>query len=132
MTPPDIASPSSPGGTIAGIGCRAATPAQDIADLVRRAEAASGCCVTALAAPLGKRADIAAAAALLCLPLLAIDDDALAAAQPRCLTRSPAALRARGVASVAEGCALAAAGPQSRLILPRIASARATCAIAAA
>jgi cobalt-precorrin 5A hydrolase len=55
---------------------------------------------------------------------------ALRGAQGRCLTRSDIAREATGFASVAEACALAAAGDAGRLILPRIANARATCALA--
>jgi cobalt-precorrin 5A hydrolase len=39
-------------------------------------------------------------------------------------------MAAYGVGSVAEAAALACAGPDARLLVPRIASARATCAIA--
>ncbi len=118
---------------IAGIGCRRACPAADIVALVRVAEAQAGVRVTALAAPAAKReeAGLADAAAQLGLALHWVGDAALAAAQPRCVTRSACAERSLGVAAVAEGCALAAAGAQARLVLPRIASPRATCAIAA-
>lgn len=118
---------------IAGIGCRRNCPGADIVALVRAAEAASGGAVTALAAPVAKAQEkgLHAAAAALGVALLLVEQDALAAAQPRCVTRSECAERALGVASVAEGCALAAAGEGARLVLPRIASARATCAVAA-
>jgi cobalt-precorrin 5A hydrolase len=43
---------------------------------------------------------------------------------------SAVARRHTGLASVAEAAALAAAGPDSRLLLPRISGARATCALA--
>jgi cobalamin biosynthesis protein CbiG len=46
------------------------------------------------------------------------------------VTGSAIAQRATGTGSVAEGSALAAAGAGSQLILPRIACARATCALA--
>jgi cobalamin biosynthesis protein CbiG len=62
--------------------------------------------------------------------LLLVERDALIAAQAACVTRSECAERTLGVAAVAEGCALAAAGQGARLVLPRIASARATCALA--
>jgi cobalt-precorrin 5A hydrolase len=51
----------------------------------------------------------------------------LEGAQPLCPTSSAAAQAATGLASVAEAAAIGANG---WLILPRIASARATCAIA--
>ena len=117
---------------IAGIGCRRDCPAEDIVALVRRAEAAVGAGVTALAAPAAKagEAGLHAAAGALGVVLLLVEHAALAAVQETCVTRSVCAERALGVASVAEGCALAAAGPGARLVLARIASARATCALA--
>ena len=68
------------------------------------------------------------AATLLGLPLLLVDDAALHDAQPRCPTRSTAALHATGLASVAEAAALAASG--GPLLLPRITAGGATCALA--
>ncbi len=117
---------------IAGLGCRRDCPAEEIVALVERAAALSGCEPTALAAPDFKATEpgLQAAALLLGLKLLRVSPADLAAAQPRCITRSARAEAATGAASVAEGSALAAAGPHSRLRLPRIASAAATCAIA--
>jgi cobalt-precorrin 5A hydrolase len=119
---------------IAGIGCRRDCPGEDIVALVRQAEATCGGTAAALAAPAVKAHEpgLHAAAATLGVPLLLVEADRLAAAQPRCVTRSPCAERALGVASVAEGCALAAAGMQGRLRVARIGSARATCALAEA
>lgn len=114
----------------AGLGCRRGCGAEEIAALVRRAEALAGRTADALAAPASKRdeAGLHGAARLLGLPLRFVDEAALLAVQPRCATVSDAALRAVGVASVAEGAALAVAG--GRLLLPRIAGPRATCALA--
>lgn len=114
----------------AGLGCRRGCGAEEIAALVRRAEALAGRTADALAAPASKRdeAGLHGAARLLGLPLHFVDRAALLAVQPRCATVSDAALRAVGVASVAEGAALAVAG--GRLLLPRIAGPRATCALA--
>ena len=70
------------------------------------------------------------AAARLGLQLVLVDRQGLTAAQPRCLTRSARALSAVGLASVAEAAALAAAGADGRLILPRISEGGATCALA--
>ena len=120
---------------IAGIGCRRDCPADDIVALVRAAVAAAGGgAVIALAVPAAKDHEpgLHAAAAALGVPLLLVTPAALAAVQGRCVTRSTCAERTLGVASVAEGCALAAAGAGARLVLPRIASARATCALAGA
>ena len=117
---------------IAGIGCRRACPGADIVALVRTAEAAAGARVSALAAPAAKAAEpgLHEAAAVLGVTLLLVERAALIAAQAACVTRSACAERTLGVAAVAEGCALAAAGQGARLVLPRIASARATCALA--
>ena len=59
-----------------------------------------------------------------------IDHAALKGEQGRCLTRSVRAEAEVGLASVAEAAALAAAGPDSRLILPRIARDGVTLALA--
>lgn len=117
---------------VAGVGCRRDCPAEDIVALVRRATASAGCAVSALAAP-DFRSDergVQSAAATLGLPLTLVDRDALAAAQSRCVTRSMRVEHATGLASVAEAAALSAAGPASVLLMPRIAGARATCALA--
>ena len=54
----------------------------------------------------------------------------LAEAAPRVRTQSARSLAAHGIGSVAEAAALGAAGPEAELILERIASASATCALA--
>ncbi len=117
---------------VAGIGCRRHCPAEDIVALVRLAETRALCRVTALAAPAFKAEEpgLRDAARQLGLALLLVDAPALAAVQARCPTRSAAALRHTGAASVAEGAALAASG--GTLLLPRIAARRATCALARA
>lgn len=117
---------------VAGIGSRPDCSGEEIAGLVERAAREAGVWPERLAVPrfradaLGPRA----AAALLSLPLLAVEAGALAAVQARCPTRSARAEAATGIASVAEGCALAAVGPEGTLRLRRIASANATCALA--
>jgi cobalt-precorrin 5A hydrolase len=113
---------------VAGIGCRRLCPADEIVALVRHAGNLATPAET-LAAPAFKRdeAGLLEAARLLGLPLVFIEAAALQAAQQHCVTQSSAAERATGMASVAEAAALAQGGA---LLLPRIASARATCAIA--
>jgi cobalt-precorrin 5A hydrolase len=54
----------------------------------------------------------------------------LLAAAPHVRTQSARSITSHGVGSVAEAAALAAAGPHPKLILERIASASATCALA--
>lgn len=116
----------------AGIGCRRETPAEDLLAVIRDACGRAGQNADVLAAPAFKSAEpgLAQAAAQLGLPLQWIAQADLAAVQARCVTFSAAAERATGLPSIAEACALAAAGPAATLILPRIAHARATCALA--
>ena len=120
-------------GIVAGIGCRKDCPAEDVVAVVREACLVSGRAVRALAAPEFKRHEVGLhnAARSLGVPLILVSAADLTAAQPRCVTSSAIAERAIGTGSVAEGCALVAAGTGSQLILRRIAGARATCALAA-
>ncbi len=117
---------------VAGLGCRTGVGANEIAVLVSGAATAAGLTLAALAAPAFKAAEpgVIAAAALLGLPMIWVSPADLASAQPRCVTRSVRAAAAVGVASVAEGCALAAAGADAVLLVPRTAGRHATCAIA--
>ena len=117
---------------IAGVGMRRGTGSKEIVALVHLASAAVGRPVTALAAPAFRRGEtgLAEAARALQIDLLFIEDGALQAMQPRCVTHSAIAERAVGYSSVAEASALAGAGPRARLVLPRIKSRSATCALA--
>ncbi|WP_112384070.1 cobalamin biosynthesis protein [Sphingomonas carotinifaciens] len=86
--------------------------------------------VTVIAAPQDRAAMLDELAALLDLPLVALPPHALVGiATP---TRSSASLEHRGIGSVAEACALAAAGPAARLLATRRISPdrTVTCAIA--
>ncbi|WP_035692806.1 cobalamin biosynthesis protein [Azospirillum halopraeferens] len=121
----------------AGLGCRRGCPGAEIAGLVRAAFDAAGLdgaarAAAVLFAPERKRgeAGLPAAAALLALPLRFLPDAALAAVADRCVTRSPRVAAAVGLPSVAEAAALAGAGPAGRLLLPRLSTPRATCALA--
>lgn len=109
---------------IAGLGCRRGCAAEEIVALVRAAGHAD-----ALATPAFKRGEpgLQEAARQLGLELRFVTEAALAAVQPLCVTRSAAAERATGHASIAEAAALAGGGV---LVRPRIASANATCALA--
>jgi len=117
---------------IAGLGFRRDTDATAILGVVADASMKLGRPIDALAVPDFKADDagIQQAAAELALPLLRIGREALRGEQGRCLTRSEQARRATGFASVAEAAALAAAGEGGRLLSPRLAHARATCALA--
>jgi cobalt-precorrin 5A hydrolase len=117
---------------VAGIGCRSACTAATIVDLVRAAEAKAGCVAGAVAIPHFKADEPGAieAAALLGVALILVDAAAMAAMQEFCMTHSNVVMLHTGLASVAEAAALAAAGPGAVLLLPRLAVADATCAIA--
>ena len=91
---------------VAGFGCRAgATPAALTAALAATGHDRPD----AVAGPADRIALLAPVAARLGVPLIPIDDDALRGVVTP--TRSTASLRARGTGSVAEACALIAAGP---------------------
>ncbi len=117
---------------VAGIGFRSGVRCADIAGVVARARELSGHAVDLLAVPEFKQRHPALLEALadLGLPLVAIDPGRLERAQMHCPTRSAATMAAVGLGSVAEACALAALQEGGRLVLPRITSARATCALA--
>lgn len=91
--------------------------------------AAGGGPVAALATLADKAGALAPLGAALGVAVIALDGPL-----PETPTRSAASLRARGAGSVAEACALAAAGPGAVLIAPRALSADrlATCALARA
>jgi cobalt-precorrin 5A hydrolase len=116
---------------IAGIGCRRDCPAEDIVAIVRRAQDSAAYRVDALAAPAFKQGEpgLHDAARTLGVGLSFVAAAALAEVQHLCPTRSHTPARHVGVASVAEASAIAASG--GKLLLPRIANGRATCALAA-
>lgn len=72
-----------------------------------------------------------AAARHLGLQLVVVTETQLKAAEARTLTRSTASLAHAGTPSAAEAAALAAAGPESLLLGPRIVAGAVTCAFAA-
>jgi cobalt-precorrin 5A hydrolase len=119
---------------VAGIGCRRGCDVAAILDAIARACAAAGRRADALATPDFKAGEpgLVEAARRLGLTLRAVPRAALEAAQPGCVTRGEAALRATGLGSISEACALAAAGPGARLLAPRVAAGGATCALATA
>ena len=124
-----------PASVVAGIGFRRAAAAAEIIALVHRALREAGLAPDALAA-IATAADragepaIREAAAAFGLTPGALAPAALAQADARVVTRSVRIEALRRVGSLAEAAALACAGPQARLVLPRIASAGATCALA--
>jgi len=66
------------------------------------------------------------------LPVETVTVDAMQRADARIATRSERVIRQRGVGSVCEATALAAAGPSARLVVPRMVSADRTATAAAA
>ncbi|WP_082167410.1 cobalamin biosynthesis protein [Methylobacterium aquaticum] len=127
---------AAPRALVAGIGFRHATSAAEILGLVaeglRQTDLASAhLAALATAADRARDPAIRDAAHTLGVPLVAVGVDALREAGRRVVTRSVRIEALRGVGSLAEAAALAAAGPEGRLVLPRIASAGATCALAA-
>ena len=120
---------------VAGVGCRKGASADDIGAVIGAALARAGFATQALdliAVPQLKHGEhgIAAAAAVLGVPLVLIAEADLKAAGARAETRSERVLALMGISSVAEAAALAGGGPTARLILPRIAVGSATCALA--
>ena len=120
---------------VAGVGFRRSVEADEIVTLVERAlehasltrNALSRLATVEVLATLPafteavRRLDVVAAP---------VAQAALLAAAPHVRTQSARSIAAHGVGSVAEAAALAAAGPCPQLILERIASGSATCALA--
>lgn len=118
-----------------GVGCRLACSADAVEALVRQA---LGC--VSHAEPIGLftiddksgEPGLIEAASRLGLDLVSLPREALRDQAPFIQTPSARTETLFGVPAVAEAAALAGAGAGSRLIVPRIASRDATCAIAAA
>ncbi len=115
---------------VAGFGFRAGATAESLVDALERAGGRNGVAALATAADKARAASFASFAEALLLPVHPIDAGRLEVQET--VTRSAAALAARGTGSVAEAAALAAAGQGARLIGPRVASGdgMATCALA--
>ena len=120
---------------IAGLGFRKAISAAEIEAALVLALRTSPLVDTKLshiAMPAEKAAEpaIRQVAAARGLPLIFVSRHALEAASHRTLTRSARSMAAMNVHSVAEAAALAAAGPNGRLLAPRVAVGPVTCALA--
>jgi cobalt-precorrin 5A hydrolase / precorrin-3B C17-methyltransferase len=120
-----------------GIGCERFCPAEEIAALARDSLAAAGLSPGAVAAivSVDLKADepgIQALAQALGVPARFFPAARLVVETERLTVRSAAAFRATGCWGVAEGAALAAAGPDGALVVPRRQSRGATCAVARA
>jgi len=120
---------------IAGIGCRKGTAAAEIEAAIAAALAGSGFAASSLgliATAKTKETErgIAVAASALGVELIFVPQAELAAVAARTLTHSERVQTHMGVPSVAEAAALAAGGPQARLLAARIVFGQATCALA--
>lgn len=120
-----------------GVGCERGADPEEVVELAHRAlsrhelapEAVA--CVASLDIKAGEPA-VEAVAAHLGVPFRVFDAQTLEAETPRLAHPSEAVFRATGCHGVAEGAALAAAGPDGKLIAPKVRSTRATCAVAQA
>ena len=110
---------------VAGIGCSSRAEPATLRGLLAEATG-----VTALACPEARRGQVAPLAEALGLPLIALPRAALAGIAT--FTQSARSRATYGTGSVAEACALVAAGPGARLIRVRVVSddGQATCALA--
>ncbi len=120
-----------------GIGCERGCPAAEIADLAHATLAEAGLAAEAVAAVVSVELKLAepgihALAAALGAPARFFPAARLLAETDRLTERSEAVFRAAGCWGVAEGAALAAAGPGGSLVAPKRKSQRATCAVARA
>ena len=120
-----------------GVGCERGCDPGELAALVTETLAENGLAAGAVAAlvSIDLKADepaVHAAAEGLGVSARFFDVATLAAEEPRLATPSDLVRREVGVAGVAESAALAAAGPDGQLIVPKTKSRRATCAMALA
>ena len=118
-----------------GIGCERGTDVAEVSDLVRRCLADANLAAGAIAGIYSislKAAEpaIHAVAAELGASARFFDAETLLAETPRLSERSEIVFRETGCWGVAEGAALAAAGPDATLVVSKQRSPRATCAIA--
>nr|WP_041756812.1 cobalamin biosynthesis protein [Bradyrhizobium sp. ORS 278] len=118
-----------------GIGCRRDASLYAIENVIAQALSAAklvvdDIAVVATARDKMRESGIIEAAKRIGCPLLGLTQDELAAVADLAVTRSDVVQRLKGVPSVAETAALAAAGRNARLIMPRLANASATCALA--
>jgi cobalt-precorrin 5A hydrolase len=120
---------------VAGIGCRKAISATQVESAIEAAllqNHLAGQRLDFIAVPKikGTESGIVAAAAARGVLLVLITQEALEAADSRTVTRSVRSKEALNVQSVAEAAALAAAGPNSQLLAPRVIVGPVTCALA--
>jgi cobalt-precorrin 5A hydrolase len=121
---------------VIGLGFREQATAQSIGEVLSRvvAQAAMPDAARILAVVEDKAAHPALLAAVRAVqfPVETVTVDAMRQADARIATRSERVVRQRGVGSVCEATALAAAGASARLVVPRMVSADRTATAAAA
>ena len=120
---------------VAGIGCKRGTTAQEIdaaidAALAETNETGDALALIATSDGKGAETGIIEAAAARGIQLVLVKPAALEAAGPRTQSSSPRVKELFGIPSVAEAAALAAAGPEAALLVPRLIIGPATCALA--
>ncbi len=123
--------------TVAGVGCRKSATAIEIDAAIDVALEEAGrsrdaLCLIATSDGKGGEKGLIEAAHGRGVKLVLVKPTALEAAGPRTRSFSPRIKEMFGVPSVAEAAALAAAGPEAALIVPRIVVGPVTCAIAGA
>lgn len=121
---------------VAGIGCRRGAAAGDVEAALHAALAHAGLAAAALdaiATIAGKNREpgIMSVAEKFGVRLVSLPEAELKAVSDRAATASPRVMTLIGVPSVAETAALAAAGPDARLVATRRVVGGATCALAA-
>lgn len=125
---------TKPRQVVAGLGYRAMVTGADIVTVVRNAMRTHGVrSISGLAVPGFKPADDTAvheAAAMLGLALIPIGESALSQAAPHCVSTMKRSAPSVGTKSVAEACAIAAAGEGGALLGPRVLGKTASCALA--
>jgi len=121
---------------VIGLGFREAASAQSIGEVLASAvrQAAMPDVATVLAVVKDKAAHPSLLAAVQAshYPIEAVTADMMRHADARIITRSERVIRQRGVGSVCEATALAAAGDRARLVVTRVVSADRTATAAAA
>ncbi|GGC86045.1 cobalamin biosynthesis protein [Chelatococcus reniformis] len=120
---------------VAGFGCRKGVSVAQVKaafDVALLQAALDPGAVTRLAAPAHKRdeAALTAFAGAMALPLVFVTASELAATADHVLSASERVEEVLGVPSASEAAALAVAGPNARLLGPRVAVGAVTCALA--
>lgn len=135
LPPADRRPPAMSGHFVLGLGCESGAPVDDLLALAARSLQEAGIepgWLTALASIASKAAEpaILAVAAHYAVPIRFFDAPTLERETPRLPNPSELVFARVGCHGVAEAAALAAAGADSRLVLPKRKSAFATAAIA--